>query len=554
MAAVMLRGRRLLRGPRSIRARLVATYTVVAVLLAAIALILFVVLVHRSLKGSLDASLATRASPMVAALGEHPLPDLQALTGTGAANMGRAGAGLQPELDAIAFVLRPDGTVAAGNPEPVPPTILAGGRRALRSTSTTSRTVQLGDDRIRMLLVPVSRDRSTWVVGVGADQAVVESTATEAIHQLYVAVPVFIILAAIGAWLLSGAALQPVERMRVDAETIGERDLDTRISVPETADELARLARTFNALLDRLRGSVDRQRNLVADAGHELRTPLAVLSTELELADRPERSRDELLDAIRHARGEVGRLNELAEGLLFLARADATASIIEPRDADVVSVIGDAVRATRARAEAEGILIAVEAPGELRAWIDPDALRRAVDNLIANAVSAMAAAPSRAGDAASERRVVITAQATAGEAAGAEPGDGDGVDPAAGAQPVVTVAVSDTGPGFPPEFIGHAFSRFRRADTSRTSASGGYGLGLAIVAEIAAAHGGTATAANNAGPGATVTLRFPRWGGPCRRAREPVGPEGPLRRRVPAQRAQAPAATKITMKAPKSRQ
>lgn len=513
MPALVLRGRQLLRRPRSIRARLVATYTVVAVVLAAIALILFVVLVHRSLKGSLDASLATRASPVVAALGENHVPDLQAVLGTGAANLGRARASLQPELDAIAFVLRPDGTVAAANPQPAPPSILAEGRQALSGTRTSSRTVQLGDDRIRVLFIPVTRGRSTWVVGVGANQAVVQSTASEAIHQLYVAVPVFIILAAIGAWLLSGAALQPVERMRADAETIGERDLDTRISVPDTADELARLARTFNALLDRLRRSIDRQRDLVADTGHELRTPLAVLSTELELADRPERSRDELLDAIRHARAEVGRLNGLAEGLLFLARADATTSIVQPRDTDVVSVIGDAVRATRAHTEAEGILVAVEAPGELRAWVDPDALRRAVDNLIANAVSAMAGPAPAVSGAGAERRVVVSVETT-GEA----PGDGR--------RPVVTISVCDTGPGFPPDFIGHAFSRFRRADTSRTSASGGYGLGLAIVAEIAAAHGGTATAANNPGPGATVTLRLPRWGDRSRPSpRTPAGPD-----------------------------
>jgi signal transduction histidine kinase len=519
----LLRGRRLVRRPRSIRNRLVATYTVIAVLLAAIALSLFVVLVHRSLSGSLDASLATRATPVVAALGENPLPDLQALTGTGAKIPGKPDPTLQPELDAIAFVLRPDGTMAAANPNRLPEALFAEAERARADTTATGRTVRIGDDHIRMLFIPVTRHGATWVVGVGADQAVVESTAREAIHQLYVAVPVFILLAAIGAWLLSGAALEPVERMRTDVETIGERDLDTRISVPDTADELARLAQTFNALLDRLRGSVDRQRNLVADAGHELRTPLAVLSTELELADRPERSREELLDAIRHARAEVGRLNGLAEGLLFLARADGSAAIIEPREADVISVIGDAVRATRARAEAEGILIAVEAPGELWAWIDPDALRRAVDNLIANAVSAMARSPHPS-PGTHERRVVISAGATSEASEAATP-------------PVVTVAVSDTGPGFPPEFIGHAFSRFRRADTSRTSSSGGYGLGLAIVAEIAAAHGGTATAANNAGPGATVTIRIPRWGDQAARGRR--GQAGPAASAVAAGRSAA---------------
>ncbi|MDQ2725498.1 MAG: HAMP domain-containing protein, partial [Actinomycetota bacterium] len=257
-------------GPRSVRARLVATYTVVAVILASIGLGLFTVLVHRSLRGSLDASLQARAAPVIAAVGTTGQPDLGTVVGVRAA----AGPTLTPRVfDAVTFVLRPGGTVAAEQPGGLPASLFARSRAERPASGPTFLTTSIDDEHFRVLLNAVPRPDGVWVVGVGADLVAVTNTAEEAIHQLLVAVPVFIVLAALGAWLLSGAALRPVERMRADAETIGERDLGTRISVPGTADELARLARTFNALLDRLRRSVDRQRDLVADASHELRTP-----------------------------------------------------------------------------------------------------------------------------------------------------------------------------------------------------------------------------------------------------------------------------------------
>jgi hypothetical protein len=474
--------RHLTRGPRSVRARLVATYTLVAVILASIGLTLFTVLVHRSLRGSLDASLQARAAPVVAAMGAPEPLDLETVVGARPATVA-------PRLlDAVTFVLHPDGTVAASQPGSLPASLFDQSRTHRPRSGSRLLTASLDDQHLRVLLSAVTRPDGVWVVGVGAGLAAVTNTAEEAIHQLLVAVPVVIAVAALGAWLLSGAALRPVERMRADAETIGERDLETRISVPGTADELARLARTFNALLDRLRRSVHRQRDLVADAGHELRTPLAVLRTELELADCPGRSREQLADAITHARTEVERLTRLADDLLFLARADTggggpgaehgSARLAPTAEVDVVAILGDAARASRARADAAGVALAVDAPGELAARVDPDGLRRAVDNLVVNA---LAATPGPG-------RVVLSARV-------------DGAE--------LEVSVADTGVGFPPELLTEAFSRFRRADSSRSTASGGAGLGLAIVAEIAAAHGGRATAANNAGGGATVTLRLP---------------------------------------------
>jgi hypothetical protein len=248
--------------------------------------------------------------------------------------------------------------------------------------------------------------------------------------------------------------------------------------VPETADELARLADTFNGLLDRLQRSVTRQRDLVADAGHELRTPLAVLRTELDLADRPNRSRTDLADSITHARSEVDRLCQLAEDLLFLARADEHAALLALSATDLSEVVSDAVRAARGGADRAGVNLVSDIAERLPAWADASALRRAIDNLVANALRATPAGGT------------VTVAASRDEGG-------------------TTISVADSGPGFPADFLPHAFERFRRPDGSRTAITGGVGLGLAIVAEIARAHHGSVQAANRPVGGAVITLVLP---------------------------------------------
>src|SRR5262249_15013870 len=141
-------------------------------------------------------------------------------------------------------------------------------------------------------------------------------------YELLLAGPIALVLATFAGYLLAGLSLAPVESMRRRAAAISAETPGERLPVPETGDELARLAETLNAMLARLEDALDRERGCVADAGHELRTPLALLRTELELAFRYADSPEELKAAVRRSLAEVDRLAQLAEDLLLIARSD----------------------------------------------------------------------------------------------------------------------------------------------------------------------------------------------------------------------------------------
>jgi signal transduction histidine kinase len=282
----------------------------------------------------------------------------------------------------------------------------------------------------------------------------------------------------VGAWLLAGAALRPVERLRAAVASVPPDQPGRTLQVPGTRDELAKLATTMNQLLDRISRALERERRLIADASHELRTPLTVLRTELELADRPSRSREELAESVHQASREAGRISRLAEDLLLLARTDQGGPIVRAVAQPLEPVLEEAVSSASIRAADRDVRVTLEVPPGLVAPVDPDRLRQAIDNLVDNAL-----------------RVVPAGSAIQVEAIGM---DGK-----------VEVTVSDQGPGFPPEFLPKAFERFHRADTARTRTHGGAGLGLAIVKAIAEAHGGHAEAANRPTGGAVVRLILP---------------------------------------------
>ena len=213
-------------------------------------------------------------------------------------------------------------------------------------------------------------------------------------------------------------------------------------------------------------------------ASHELRSPLAVLRGELELAGRPGRGPAELAAAVHLAAEEAERLTRITDDLLLLARGDAGHLDLRRAETDLRELAGRSVSRAAARLATAGVTCRLEVPPGTRAFVDPDRIGQAIDNLLGNALRF---APPGS---------VIMIAATVH--------DRD-----------IRLEVSDDGPGFPAAFLPHAFERFRRPDTGRSRDGGGAGLGLAIVAAIAIAHGGHAEARNNPGDGAAVSLWLP---------------------------------------------
>jgi signal transduction histidine kinase len=292
-----------------------------------------------------------------------------------------------------------------------------------------------------------------------------DETLATLLTLLLVVGPVALLLASLAGYWLAGAALRPVEAMRRGAAEISAATSGRRLPLPPAHDEVRRLGETLNAMLGRLDEGLERERRFVADAGHELRTPLATLRAELELALRQPRPSEELVAALRSAAEEVERLVRLAEDLLVLAREGESGPPLRRTRVDVTELL----QTVAARFRRGDRSIDVAAPAGLVLDADRARLERALGNLVDNAL--------RYG------RGAVRLQADAGEGE-------------------VVFRVRDEGPGFPPEFAARAFERFSRADEARTG--GGAGLGLAIVAAVARAHGGRVSAA-----GAEVTLAIP---------------------------------------------
>ena len=311
----------------------------------------------------------------------------------------------------------------------------------------------------------LTREVGTLTIAAGASLDDRDGALATLLALLLVGGPVALVLATLAGYRLAGAALRPVESMRREAAEISSATSGRRLPVPDARDEVRRLGETLNEMLARLDEGLLRERRFVADAGHELRTPLALLRTELELALRRPRSAEELGQAIGSATEEVERLIRLAEALLVLDRSGEAA--LRAAELDARELLDAVARRFAARAGAEGR--SIEVLGGATFSGDRDRLEQALGSLVDNAL--------------------VHGGGAVRLEAGREGGS-------------VALRVSDEGEGFPPDFLPRAFERFSRADQARTT--GGAGLGLAIVDAVARAHGGRVSAA-----GATVTLLLP---------------------------------------------
>jgi two-component system, OmpR family, sensor kinase len=445
-----------------VRARLaLVSGVLVAALLAGMGAFLYLRL-RGDLLATVEAGLRSRAEALLAA-------GLDDLPGSGGL--------IEPE-EAFTQVLTADGRVlgsSAGLAQGplLSPNAIAG----LGQARFFDAEVHTAEEPVpaRLLAVPAS---DGLVVVVGASLEDQDEALARLLALLALGGPVVVGLAFGVGWLLAGAALRPVERMRVEAEAISGSEPGRRLSVAPTRDELARLGDSLNRMLGRLEEAVDRERRFADDASHELRTPLTNLKAELELALRRERSPRALRGALGSAAEETERLIRLAEDLLVLARADRGRLPVRRQDLDIAGLVRETVDNFTGRASSLGVTLETSIGQGVWARVDAARVRQAVGNLIDNAL--------RHTPTGGEVRVELAR--------------GDGA---------VAIEVADTGEGFVPSFLPQAFEPFSRADASRGRTDGGSGLGLAIVRAVAEAHGGSVEARNRATGGAVVVLRIP---------------------------------------------
>jgi two-component system, OmpR family, sensor kinase len=295
-------------------------------------------------------------------------------------------------------------------------------------------------------------------------------------------IPIAILLASVGGYFLARKSLAPVVAMSSHAGRIGAANLHERLAVQNEKDELGQLARSFNSLLDRLSQSFERQQRFMADASHELRTPVAILRGESEVAlSQQARSAEEYRESLGVLHQEAARLTRIVEDLFTLTRADAGQYPLQPHDFYLDELVAECVHSARTLAQAKRISLYFEGAAESPIHADESLLRRMIMNLLDNAIKYTPASG----------RVTITCRRAGEEYA---------------------LSIADTGSGIPADLQPRIFERFFRADKARSRAEndgGGAGLGLSISRWIADAHHGRLELTRSDANGSTFTAYLP---------------------------------------------
>ena len=298
-------------------------------------------------------------------------------------------------------------------------------------------------------------------------------------HVLYFAVPFFLLLAALGGYWMSRRALAPVDKITQSARNIGAQNLAMRLAVPQTGDELERLATTLNEMLSRLDAAFQRITQFTADASHELRTPVSVMRTSAELSLRKPRTESEYREALSQILAEIEKVSRLIEQLLLLARADSSSAAIPIARTNLSDILERVWRQASMLAESKNLKSEQFIP-QAAVWVrgDPASLERLFLILLDNAVKYTF----------DGGRIELRLSSADGFA---------------------VTEIRDTGIGIAPEDVPHIFDRFYRADRARSRETGGTGLGLAIGRWIAGAHGGEIRVQSEPSKGSSFQVRLP---------------------------------------------
>jgi heavy metal sensor kinase len=352
---------------------------------------------------------------------------------------------------------------------------------ALSGRTEYSAALDEDNEILRLISVPVRPDDAegdvSGVLQVGLDRDEIDEPLAGLLGALTLAGPVVLLFAAAGGYLLAGRALRPVATITDLAARIGAGELYSRLNLDLPDDELGRLARTFDAMLARIEDAFARQRRFTDDAAHELRTPLSLMRSQVDLALARPRSTEAYREALQAFDGDIARMTDLVGTLLTLSRSDAGKLTTERAPFDLADTVRLVLEQYAPAAEEAGVVLRDEtALAPLVA--DEDLLMQLLINLIDNA---LAHTPPGG--------TVV---------AGCRPDDGQ-----------IRLWVSDTGEGIGPEHQDRVFDRFYRIDAGRSRDRGGTGLGLAICKAITEAHGGTIGLTSRPGSGTRVELVLP---------------------------------------------
>lgn len=326
-----------------------------------------------------------------------------------------------------------------------------------------------------------ARDGSRFLIEVGAPYDSVEDVLRGLLLALAVGLPVCIAVAAAGGYWIMRRALRPLDEVAGGAERITSRNLNERLPVAKTGDELERLSVALNRMIARLEESFQYIRRFTADASHELRTPLTVLRGELEAMAQRATLDGDVRDTAGSALEETERLTKIVESLLAISRLDAGEAQMEQVSFDLAELTRTTTEQMRLLAEDKAIKLHVEVNGAVSLVCDRARIKQVIVNLVDNAIKYTPEGGA----------VRVSVRDENGHA---------------------VLRVEDNGAGIPAEALPHVFDRFYRVDKARSRQMGGAGLGLAIVKSIVTAHGGQVTVESDEGRGSRFCVSLPRSG------------------------------------------
>jgi signal transduction histidine kinase len=480
----------------SIRSQLALWYTV-ALLATVLALGLTASIADRRAKYvALDARLTTEADRAAALMAQA-----QSAGGKVLVEASQASAQLRPDL-ASGLDLVPDYVVAVDS-----------GARIVYGSAETRRFSRDASDslRYRAFVVAPEREHETFdlvldaiplrfiarsvarpealrpvivTVAVGAPTRDLDVSPARILASMLLVLPLILLLAIAVGWVLSARALRPLGRMIDELEAITDgRSLHRRLPAPpEAGDEMDRLAHTLNAMMARLETSFSALRRFIADASHELKTPLTVMRVGVEHSLTDPRTAPETIAALDETLQEVRRMTELVDTLLTLARVDEGRMELHTEPVELGALVAEVYETAQMLGEEAHVEVSLETlPGPVMVQVDRARMRQLLLNLISNAVKYTTPG--------GHAWLVLTAGPEA-----------------------ATISVRDTGLGIAPGDVDHVFDRFWRADAarSRTGERPGFGLGLSICKWIAEAHGGSIAVTSRPGRGSTFTVTLPR--------------------------------------------